>query len=240
MMNRISARLWRAVPLLLVVVSLLYPIAASAWDAPKLKVVDVWWERQENGGTTRNKTYLPGKCGAGVICVAQDSSSSIDVSDWFENNRRIYTAEPIIASDTLSRFGTLLVRAAGGALADTLTIFRDVSVDGVTWSVVDSIAGHVNAIGGSHTSSAVSDSLVLIMTNVTNPGGGTSRVGSYTWNASPFTVITGITALAGRNFNFIRFRIHMSAGDGAGASDRGVSAQFMYPAVAGQGAGYQQ
>ncbi len=237
MLNRNRARGLAAVALL--ALSVLIPTAAQAWDAPKQKIVDVWWLRSENGGTTRSQVYLPGKCGAGVSCVAQDTSDIIDTSDWFEQNRRIYTAEPIIASDTLSRFGTLLVRAAGGALADTVTIYRDVSVDGVTWTVIDSIAGHVNAIGGSHTSSAISDSLVLIMTNVASPSGSSNRVGSYTWNASPFMTITGISALAARNFFYIRFRIHMTAGDGASTlSSRGVSAQFSYPAVANQGTGY--
>lgn len=178
--------------------------------------------------------------GNGIAVPVQDTSQAIDVRDHWSVYYRTNKTEGTLAADsTVGSFGTLLLRTTKHSI-DSIMVFRDFSADGVRWTAVDSIAGHVQSDTTSNGSSAVSDSVFFRNSApavILSPNGIASRVVSYSWQCNPFMQTGGITALAGvaagpSPVNFIRFRIHMTAGDYAAASSGadGVIGTFTYQA----------
>lgn len=126
--------------------------------------------------------------------------------------------------------GTLRIEASTGA--DTITVFKDVSPDGVTWTGVDSLVTHtVSGQLGIGYSTVGADSIIVVGTSTSGPGFTGRRVSvlhfhGY-WPMGP----GGTSPLAAGPFiKFLRFRLHMSGADYAAAGlSGGFTATYEYP-----------
>jgi len=167
------------------------------------------------------------------IAVAPQDTAIVDISDHF------YRFMPNIlqpfpgagaAGDSVW-LGTLTIEGSTSTI-DTVKFFRDVSPDGWKWTLVDSAVTHITS---SEVASAIiasaGDSVRAILATSNDP----SAVGKkavITLFTYPAMASGGVTPLALKDVNFIRFRIAMSPGDFAAAgTTNGLRAAFRYPAV---------
>jgi len=187
-----------------------------------------------NGGTY--STFIAnGNHGAnaGVALVFQDTTGAIPVNDHFIKGVPLYRTMPVVATALLadsSWFGTLSLSGSSSTI-DSLYLFRDVSVDGITWRAQDSIGGHIISDRAQIVTGAVSDSAQFVAASVSNISGAVSTRLGLSFTANPWFNTAGVTAQATVGINFIRVRLHMTAGDFAAAgSTNGVTGTFSYPA----------
>jgi hypothetical protein len=168
-----------------------------------------------------------GTTGIGALGT-MDTTAAIDVREHWLKTRVVYLQAPLVADLADSTFfGTLKLTSTASTI-DTVTIQRDVSVDGITWTVVDSIAGHVI----SDTAPIFQQSQTLDSTRVIMPASGSVTAYGAGWDVYPFGPKTGVTALALEGVNFIRFRIHMTPGDYAAAgATGGIRGTFEFPSA---------
>lgn len=194
------------------------------------KSVAVSLTRTVNQKLVQRDAYISGACGAGVACAHRDTSEAIYVGDWYWGIARGAVARPIIGNDTSFVLGTLYMTAQGTAGADTVTVWRDVSADGLNWTTPDSASASLAA--GSNLSQDASDSTTTIMTAVPVPAtpSSTSRSGAITYRASPWMPSGGVTRLSTTDVQYVRFRVRMTTGDGA-LSGAGVQLRWQYPAL---------
>jgi len=167
--------------------------------------------------------------------AATDTSAGIDVREhWLKSKSAYVTAPPTgstsLLADSLA-FGTLTL-TSNSATIDTILVLRDVSNDGITWSVVDSVGAHIICDAAQIVTGAVSDSAEFVMTSVSSSAGAAGFKLGMTFTANPWFSRAGVTAQALLGVNFVRFRYHMTYTDyvAAGAS-RGVVGDFVFPAV---------
>lgn len=187
------------------------------------------------GGGSYSTPLANGNHGAnaGVALVFQDTTGAIFVGDHFIKSVPQFRTMPVVASALLadsSWFGSLTLSGSASTI-DSLYLFRDVSVDGVTWTAQDSIGGHIISGTAQVVTGAVSDSAQFIAPAVSTISGAVRTALGLSFTANPFFGTAGVTAQATVGVNYIRFRLHMTAGDFAAAgSNNGVSGTFSYPA----------
>jgi len=166
----------------------------------------------------------------GVAVGVEDTSAAVDVRDHallgagaFRQIGAGFTGADSVWS------GTLVLQGTSGTI-DTVTYFREVSMDGATWTVLDSLQGHIVSDRLALTLGAVSDSARVALATISGPAGAIRTSAGMGFWAIPGMGRAGITAQT-TAFNFVRFRIHMTPGDFAAAGkDNGVLGTFIYPA----------
>ena len=226
--------------LLIPLLGLLYVTTASAGEF-YIKSAPLQWLRTsvgtDNPRAGLNAFYSQAladgnhnSANAGVALVFQDTSGVIDVRDHWAKIAPIFVTKVTnLDIPDSTEFGTLVLRGSRSSI-DSVTVIRDVSPDGFAWTSVDSQAVHI-ATNQSTSNAAVADSVVIILTTLTDPIQGTSSAGAILYSCNPAVNPAGVTALALRNVQYVRFRIHMTAGDFAAAgTTNGVIATFQYPA----------
>jgi hypothetical protein len=187
------------------------------------------------GSGTYSTNIANGLHGAnsGVALVFQDTSAAIFVGDHFIKGIPQSRTMPVVASALLadsSWFGTLFLTGSTSTI-DSLYLFRDVSNDGITWTAQDSIGGHIISDRAQIVTGAVSDSAQFIAASVSGINGALQTKLALSFTANAWFGTAGVTAQATVGVNYIRFRLHMTAGDFAAAgATNGVTASFMYPA----------
>jgi hypothetical protein len=185
----------------------------------------------QNGGTV-----LTDAAGGGVlqgtypaINKQRDTTQAIDLSDHFLKATGAFRGGLWVAGDTTATFGVLQLQGSTGTV-DSIVVTRDASLDGVNWSVVDSIMYHRGAASTTGFAVADGDSLGIKLNSISDPLGNSLGKGSIWWSAAPLQTLSGVTAQAIMDFRYIRFRISASNSDlNAGGS---VTGSFSYPAVA--------
>ena len=172
-----------------------------------------------------------GKCGSGVVCVARDTSGAIWVGDHAERNPLSARVNAISLVDTAAVFGVLRLKSSPGTV-DSLMIHRDLSIDGYNWTAVDSCGLGGVLVAGTYLPSVLAgDSLAIDLGTITTTiDGGSEGRGGVLFYGDPLELPNRRTKFAMSGFNYIRFRISMSAGDNiAAGSTGGVQGWFSYP-----------
>lgn len=179
-----------------------------------------------------------GKGGVGVAVSPQDTSQAIDIGDhYFRRAPALRAAAGGVAGsvspgDTASTFGVLSIRSTSGTI-DTVKVAKDVSLDGVAWTAIDSLSASVTSVSGTITvQPIVGDSCSVKLASVTTSiDGGTIGAGSILFHCNPFsTSAQGVSRLGMVDVRFVRFRIWMTPGDNVAAgSSGGLNATFSYP-----------
>jgi len=204
-----------------------------------IKTTSLVWQRTDNAvnSSSQISTFLSDgnhtAAGRGVAVPVQDTSSMIDITDHFW--RRLVLSKATfpgtgVGSDS-TFFGVLTLHGTASSI-DTVNVFRDTSIDGLTWVVVDSAAYHISTPQwAAGITAAGSDSLRYIFSTRTNMGGSTESNSSTVFSCYPGMPNVGISGMGISDVRFIRFRIHLSPGDyaAAGAGVNGVTGQFLYP-----------
>lgn len=172
------------------------------------------------------------KAGSGVAIAAQDTSTAIDVSDWFyRRSMAVRATSPAGASGDSCVMGTLTITGTSSTI-DTFVVSREVSSDGFVWSVPDSQVAHISSANTMGGFAVGTDSVRVVGTSITvSPLVSTSFTkASITYSALPGAGSANVTAQAMFDVNYVRFRIHMTSGDAAAAgSTGGFSATWTYP-----------
>lgn len=168
----------------------------------------------------------------GVAVGVEDTTVAIDVRDhWLNAVGALRPAGASVLTGDSTWFCDLLLRSNSSTI-DSVTYFRDVSVDGMTWTVLDSLQGHVVSDRLALTLGAVSDSGRVALASFSTPAGAVGTAAGLSFNCVPTAMgRAGITALSIQGVRFIRFRLHMTPGDFAAAgTTRGITAEVVYPA----------
>ena len=180
-----------------------------------------------------------GTATAGIAAVnpsLTDTSMAIYVGDHWAKMVSVLRQFPGIVANLLSdstvALGTLSLTGLSSTI-DTVILLRDVSADGITWTIVDSLGAHIVSATAQVVTGAVSDSAEFIMPSISNINGAVATKLALTFPANPWFTASGVTAVAiGTGVNWIRLRLHMTSGDYAAAgASRGITGEFIYPAV---------
>lgn len=179
-----------------------------------------------------------GKGGVGVAVSPQDTSQAIDIGDhYFRRTAAMRAAAGGVAGsvspgDTAATFGILSIRSTSSTI-DSVKVAKDVSLDGVTWTAIDSLSASVTSVSGTILVQPIAgDSCSVKLASVTtNIDGGAVGAGAIYFHCNPFsTSAQGVSRLGLADVRFVRFRIWMTPGDNVAAgSSGGLNATFSYP-----------
>lgn len=178
-----------------------------------------------------------GKGGTGVAVAPWDTTVAIPIMDhavFSIEQRRALTASATDV-DTLVTFGTLKLHSTVSTI-DSIKVARDVSGDGLTWTVLDSLpASILPAVSGTILAQPIAgdSTSVKLAATVATIDGVSAGSGAITFYCKPNGRLDGASRLATKGINYIRFRVWMTPGDNVAAGAAGgVSGEFVYPVSA--------
>lgn len=169
---------------------------------------------------------------ATLIGAAQDTAV-VDVSDHISNWQGWIPAKFPGTGTAADSFYVGTLRIESSSTVDTITVFKDVSPDGITWTGIDSLVTHtVSGQLGIGYSTVGADSIIVVGTSTSGPGFTGRRVSALSFHGYwPMSPVGTSPLAAGPFIKFLRFRIHMSGADYAAAGlQGGFTAEYSYPA----------
>jgi hypothetical protein len=178
--------------------------------------------------------------GAGVVntsILAADTTQSIPIADHYFKRTPAFRAAAggvlgsVGSGDTSAVFGILALKSTASTI-DTIKVEKQISLDGLAWSTVDSVSASVQSISGTITIQPVAgDSCSIKLASVTQDiNGNTIGAGAIFFRCNPFAESDNVTRLALVNVNYVRFIIWMTGGDQLNAGvNGGVYGKFSYP-----------
>ena len=223
---------------ILVLAALVAAMFTPSLASAQVATADLNWRRVENrGGTTVYTSYdiangfrdFTNTAHPGVSASA-DTTAPIPLwNHYYKNNNHgtpVYPGGSGGLGDSVF-VGTLVLESTASFI-DSLVIYRQVSADGFSWTLADSLNMSTNIGSGTDWASAVPQDYSRVIGASTDIPS-VKRV-SLLWYARPWENSRANTRLAFRDVNFVRYYITMTNSDYyAAGSTSGVRGRFIYP-----------
>jgi len=158
-----------------------------------------------------------------------DTTAPVAIYDHFYRfNNHGVAAFPGSGSAADSVFLGALSLEGTSSTIDTFVVYRQISVDGISWTSADS-AGYSHAIG-TGTDYATDATLTYARGIGSTLDLGPAKRLTLLYFGHPNMTASGITRRAIRDVNFVRFIVTMTGGDAYNAGrNNGLRARFTYP-----------
>lgn len=223
---------------ILVLAALVAAMFTPSLASAQVTTADLNWRRVENrGGTTVYTSYdiangfrnFTNSASPGAS-VSADTTAPIPLwNHYYKNNNHgtpVYPGGSGTAADSVF-LGTLVLEGTASFI-DSLVIYRQVSADGFSWTLVDSLATSTNIGSGTEWAVAQNSSFSRVIGEATDIPS-VKRV-SVLWYGRPWERVGAVTRLGFRDVNFVRYYITMTENDYYNAgSTSGVRGRFIYP-----------